>query len=193
MTVQEEVLNAARRICAERGSWTFTPNEIVRALPHLDAGSVRTHVTSRCCVNAPAHHAHRWDYFRRVRRGMYEIRPKHRPSTPAGRAETERHAGPAGRVAEARAIYRADAPPRDAVHAFVSRDRGWYLAECAEIHVVTQGRTLDELVANLREAVGLHLEGGDAAHLGFAAEPRLVLTYETRLGHGTPPQDPLGP
>ena len=48
--------------------------------------------------------------------------------------------------------------------------------------MVTQGRTLDELVANLREAVGLHLEGGDAGRLGLAAEPRLVLTYETRLG-----------
>ena len=48
--------------------------------------------------------------------------------------------------------------------------------------MVTQGRTLDELVANLREAVGLHLEGGDAGRLGLAAQPRLVLTYETRLG-----------
>ena len=71
---------------------------------------------------------------------------------------------------------------RDTVHAFVGRDRGWYFAECAEIAIVTQGRTLDELVANLREAVGLHLEGGDAGRLGLAAQPRLVLTYETRLG-----------
>ncbi len=34
-----------------------------------------------------------------------------------------------------------------------------YVAECLEIPVVTQGVTLDELIANLREAVSLHLEG----------------------------------
>ena len=187
MAIHHEVLDAARRICVERGSWTFTPNEIVRALPHLAPNSIRTHVTSRCAVNAPAHHPHRWDYFRRLRHGVYEIRPKWRPAgTARGRARNghETHAerpGRATRVGEARAVYGA-APARDTVHAFVGRDRGWYFAECAEIAIVTQGRTLDELVANLREAVGLHLEGGDAGRLGLAAEPRLVLTYETRLG-----------
>ncbi len=33
------------------------------------------------------------------------------------------------------------------------------IAECLEIPVVTQGATLDETVANLREAAELHLEG----------------------------------
>ena len=32
------------------------PVEIVRALPHLDPGTVRTHIVSRCCVNAPKNH-----------------------------------------------------------------------------------------------------------------------------------------
>ena len=126
MAIHHEVLDAARRICVERGSWTFTPNEIVRALPHLAPNSIRTHVTSRCAVNAPAHHPHRWDYFRRLRHGVYEIRPKWRPAgTARGRARNghETHAerpGRATRVGEARAVYGA-APARDTVHAFVGR------------------------------------------------------------------------
>ena len=42
-----------------------------------------------------------------------------------------------------------------------------YVAECVEIAVVTQGATLDETVANLREAVQLHLEGEDLADFGL--------------------------
>lgn len=40
-----------------------------------------------------------------------------------------------------------------------------YVAECMEIPVVTQGETLDETVANLNEAVALHLDGEDLAAL----------------------------
>ena len=36
-----------------------------------------------------------------------------------------------------------------------------YVAECLEVPVVTQGKTIDETLANLREAVELHLEGED--------------------------------
>jgi len=40
-------------------------------------------------------------------------------------------------------------------------DEGGYVAECLNLAVVTQGRTLDETVQNLREAIQLHLEGED--------------------------------
>lgn len=75
MSIQMRVLEAALTICRARGEWSFRPSAIVAALPDLNPGSVRTHVMSRCCVNAPAHHAHRWPYFRRVRRGVYEVLP----------------------------------------------------------------------------------------------------------------------
>lgn len=57
-------------------------------------------------------------------------------------------------------------------------DRSGYVAECMEIPVVTQGRTLDETVANLREAAALHLDGEDLAELGFAPSPTVVVTME---------------
>ena len=59
-----------------------------------------------------------------------------------------------------------------------TESEGWYVAECMEAAVVTQSRTLDELVGNLREAVGLHLEGEDPAELGLSPKPRLSVTYE---------------
>ena len=47
-------------------------------------------------------------------------------------------------------------------------DQSGYVAECLELRVVTQGETLDEVAANLREAVALQLDGDDPAQWGLA-------------------------
>jgi predicted RNase H-like HicB family nuclease len=52
-----------------------------------------------------------------------------------------------------------------------------------EISVVTQGITLDETIANLKEAVELHLEGEDLAALDLAPEPSLIVTLELEPVH----------
>jgi len=57
---------------------------------------------------------------------------------------------------------------------------GEFVAECLEVGVVTQGRSLDETLSHLREALGLYLDGEDMARLGLSPSPRLVLTYETQ-------------
>lgn len=57
-------------------------------------------------------------------------------------------------------------------------EQSGYVAECLEIPVVTQGATLDETVANLREATELHLEDEDLAALGLADHPTVVITME---------------
>ena len=56
-------------------------------------------------------------------------------------------------------------------------ESGW-VAECSDLHAVTQGESLDEVTANLREAVALALDGEDLATLGFAASPVIVVTLE---------------
>lgn len=53
-----------------------------------------------------------------------------------------------------------------------------YVAECLEIPVVTQGRTLDEVSRNLREAVALHLEGEDLGELGLVNSPSILVTLQ---------------
>jgi predicted RNase H-like HicB family nuclease len=182
MAIHDEVLRVAGRLCRERRGWTFTPEEVVRALPDLNESSVRTHIVSRCCVNAPKNHPHKWDYFRRVRRGVYEILPAYRVDEDETRPS---------RVAESQATY-GSAPLRDSLHATVSRGESSYVAECWEVAVVTQGRTLDEVVSNLREALTLHLEGEDLDSLGLTRSPRLVVTYESPLGNGSSTQTTLG-
>ncbi|MEX2271548.1 MAG: type II toxin-antitoxin system HicB family antitoxin [Vicinamibacterales bacterium] len=169
--IQAQVLDAAVGICRERGSWTFELSEIIHALPDLNPQSVRTHVTSRCCVNAPANHAHRWSYFRRVGRGKYEVMPAYR------RAEIVR----AAHVREAQPVYAPNLPLRSLLHAVITRSEKWYVAEVLELPVVTQARTLDEIVTNVREAVGLHLRDEDRALLGLADRVRVAVSYETGI------------
>jgi len=52
-------------------------------------------------------------------------------------------------------------------------EQSGFVAECLEIAVVTQGATLDEVSANLREAVALHLEGENLADYGLADSPSI--------------------
>jgi predicted RNase H-like HicB family nuclease len=59
------------------------------------------------------------------------------------------------------------------IKAFVHKGDNLYVAECLELAVVTQGKTLDETLANLQEAVALHLEGED-----LAPNPSLMVTFE---------------
>ena len=42
--------------------------------------------------------------------------------------------------------------------AVVHHEEGWFVAECPEVGVVSQGKTFDEAVANLKEATELYLE-----------------------------------
>jgi len=57
-------------------------------------------------------------------------------------------------------------------------EQSGYVAECLEIAVVTQGRTIDETVSNLREAVALQLEDENPADFGLQERPLLVVTME---------------
>jgi len=170
MAVHEEALAAARRICRERGEKTFRVADIVHALPHLNPSSVRTHIVSRCCVNAPKNHPHKWGYFRRVGRGEYMILS---PYDDIGKLPS--------RVAESPSAYAPAGPARDTIHVVVRRSAGLYVAEALELAVVTQGRSLDELLKNLRQAIRLHLEGEDPARFGLSASPRITVTYEESL------------
>ncbi len=68
---------------------------------------------------------------------------------------------------------------RHSIKAFVYKGEEYYVAECMDIAVVTQGKTLDETVSNLQEAVALHLEGEDPADFDLAPNPSLLVTYET--------------
>jgi predicted RNase H-like HicB family nuclease len=45
--------------------------------------------------------------------------------------------------------------------AAVHQEEDWYVAQCLEIDVASQGRTIEEALANLTEAVELYLDEAD--------------------------------
>ncbi len=42
--------------------------------------------------------------------------------------------------------------------AVIVKEENWYVAHCIELNVVSQGKTIEEAQANLKEAVELYIE-----------------------------------
>lgn len=58
------------------------------------------------------------------------------------------------------------------IKVYINKGESQYVAECVDIPVVTQGKTLDETIDNLKEAISLHFEDEDIADLGFTFTQR---------------------
>ena len=54
----------------------------------------------------------------------------------------------------------------------------YYVAECIDLPIVTQGRTLDEVVENIKEALSLHLEGEDLEELRISPDFSVLVNLE---------------
>ncbi|NWF77214.1 MAG: type II toxin-antitoxin system HicB family antitoxin [Chloroflexi bacterium] len=54
----------------------------------------------------------------------------------------------------------------------------YYVAECVDLPVVTQGRTLDETVQNIREAIELHLEGENLDEWDILPDFSILANFE---------------
>ena len=67
------------------------------------------------------------------------------------------------------------------IKAYIYKGEKYYIAECAEISVITQGKTLDETIANLQEAVNLHLEGEDPAEYDLVENPTILVIMELEM------------
>ncbi len=74
-------------------------------------------------------------------------------------------------------------PLRHTIQAVVYKGESQYVAECLEIPVVTQGRTVDETLSNLQEAVALHPEGEDLTQMGLAPNPTVIVSIELQPAH----------
>lgn len=62
--------------------------------------------------------------------------------------------------------------------ATVTPDDGWYVARCMEVEVTSQGRSIDEALVNLREALELYFEDEPAPEV--RPEP-IVAPIEIKL------------
>lgn len=62
--------------------------------------------------------------------------------------------------------------------AAVAKDGEWYVARCLEVEVASQGASVDDALANLREALELYFEDDDVPE---TFEHPLVTPIEIRI------------
>ena len=54
----------------------------------------------------------------------------------------------------------------------------YFVAECIDLPVVTQGKTLDELAENLKEAIALQLQDENPADFDLVEKPSVLASFE---------------
>ena len=64
------------------------------------------------------------------------------------------------------------------IQVHVHKGERYFVAECLDLPVVTQGKTLDELAVNIKEAIALQLEGENPAEFGLAPHPSILASFE---------------
>ena len=64
------------------------------------------------------------------------------------------------------------------INIHIYKGEKYYVAECIDLPIVTQGKTLDELVSNLKEAISLHLEDEDLAQYDLTPSPSILANLE---------------
>ena len=77
MTARDEVLSAVQHLASDSDDGTFTLGDVLtlmheRGTRYADS-TIRTHVTSRMCANAPDHHAIVFRDLKRVEPGRYRL------------------------------------------------------------------------------------------------------------------------
>jgi len=60
----------------------------------------------------------------------------------------------------------------------ITKHRGYYVAEGIDLAIVTDGKTLDELAKNIKEAVELHLENEDLSDYNLMPNPSVLVNFE---------------
>lgn len=66
--------------------------------------------------------------------------------------------------------------------AVIIKEGSWYVAHCIELGVVSQGKTIEEAQANLKEAVELYLESFGAEDLPESTGEVVFYPLEVAVG-----------
>jgi predicted RNase H-like HicB family nuclease len=66
--------------------------------------------------------------------------------------------------------------------AVITKEEKWYVAHCLELGVVSQGKTIEESQANLREAVELYLESFGQEDLPETTGEIVLYPFEVAVG-----------
>lgn len=78
-TAREEILTVVKSITEEREEKYFSLSEVLEYMKSKDTSykesTIRTHITSRCCSNAPNHHGTVFNDYERIGKGLYRLIP----------------------------------------------------------------------------------------------------------------------
>jgi hypothetical protein len=78
MTAREEILAALPAVRARNGREEFTVQDVIDELRRRGTtyrpSTIRTHIVSRMCANAPNHHARTYEDLERLADGTYRAR-----------------------------------------------------------------------------------------------------------------------
>lgn len=76
-TCRDEILFAVQSIVKAKGTNRFRIGEVIELLAaektSYKESTIRTHITSRCCINSPRHHGVVYSDFERVEHGVYKL------------------------------------------------------------------------------------------------------------------------
>lgn len=76
-TCRDEILSAVSFIVKSKGRNRFTLSEVVEFMVKKNTSykesTIRTHITSKCCLNAPSNHQTVYDDFERIEHGVYKL------------------------------------------------------------------------------------------------------------------------
>lgn len=60
----------------------------------------------------------------------------------------------------------------------IKKEKKWYVARCVELGVVSQGKTIEDVQKNIKEAVQLYLEDNPRVKTGLSRSAPLITTFE---------------
>jgi predicted RNase H-like HicB family nuclease len=64
------------------------------------------------------------------------------------------------------------------IKADIYYDGEFFCGRCLDFDIFTQGKTLDELVKNLKEAIHLHFEDDPESLSGYVPNPSIISTID---------------
>jgi len=77
MTCRDEIIQCARNLVHQSGSEVFQLSDILDEMRRVGTfysdSTIRTHISSRMCANAPKNHPHKYNDLIRLGRGKYKL------------------------------------------------------------------------------------------------------------------------
>ena len=84
--------------------------------------------------------------------------------------------------------YRLQEKKKRIIQVQVFEDEAYFVATCTDLGVFVQGKTLNELAYNIREAVSLATETENLSEMGYVENPLILANIE--LGFVNPRSGP---